>query len=101
EDIPNILNAMGIAEKNETSWNRNNSTKKAGAKKSMESYYQDLPKELLCKVYWTYRMDFLLFDYEIPDFLKEFHDKRTETNIFTCRIWEKRYPNVYKVINKS
>ncbi|CAL4141602.1 unnamed protein product, partial [Meganyctiphanes norvegica] len=80
EDLRNILNALEITEQIESSEVRNNSTKKAGEKKPTESYYRDLPKELLCGVYRTYRMDFLLFDYEIPDFLKEFHDKKTEIN---------------------
>ncbi|XP_069993250.1 carbohydrate sulfotransferase 10-like [Penaeus vannamei] len=46
---------------------------------SYESYYKDIPLPLLSKIYALYREDFVLYDFELPPFMKSvLHDAQKE-----------------------
>ncbi|CAL4075750.1 unnamed protein product, partial [Meganyctiphanes norvegica] len=66
---------IDITDEDQFHTQRNNSTEKIKiVRKPFLEYFENMPKELLRKVYKIYRRDFILFGYEFPDFLLNFDD---------------------------
>ncbi|XP_068221663.1 carbohydrate sulfotransferase 11-like isoform X2 [Palaemon carinicauda] len=68
DDLRYIVLKLGIEEIN-VSTQRNKASKKTSP--IYESYFRDIPDDIIARVYSIYKQDFYLFDYDVPQFVKD------------------------------